>query len=746
MPTSQELLEMMHELEEQLEDEMTQEDCEPPVEEAQPLVVNFGGEYISIGVAGDDILPMLVEPDTSYWMWLRLAIMRLLSHAYLTRASQNSNGLQFVARQIGIENARHASTKLGLNDFVGGLKAVGRTWAQEVGDKACFPMRLQRNIELIGAELGLNTLEREILGLSVLVHAEPVLDNAFDLLGSVRGIHIPRILALVLDRSVAEVEKALLPDALLAKSGMLSVDLRLSGTVSSRLDLISRSFANRMVQDHADIFSLLQGLVDRPAGSHLEWSDFEHMQEQLEGLEDHLRQAVEQNKPGVNILFYGHPGTGKTQLARLLASTVGYPLVAVSGTDPNLFPISAATRTKMFRLAQSVFGSSRALVLLDECEEIFSASELPILDNDAAPASKSWLTQALEVNPVPTIWICNSIKDFDPAYIRRFDYCVKFSLPAAKYRRRHLQSKLGSYLSESVLHQMSKHVGASPALITRAAEIVSSAGAPDDHQYKGRLALQLLNQKFAALGYAEALPGRDDHVEFRPECVNAGINLEEIACNLASLRQGRICVYGPPGTGKTAFGHWLADKLGMPHLAYRASDLLAPHVGETEQKIAQAFVRARAEGGVLQFDEVDTFLAERQGSRQGWEVSMVNEMLVQMEAFQGIFIASTNIFERLDEASLRRFDLVVGFDFLRGEHSQRLFLAMCEALALDDPGTETLQRLKSCNSLTPGDFHQQRRQSKFYPPKTSAELAQRLMDTSARKHAYRKAPIGFSLS
>lgn len=746
MPTSQELLEMMHELEEELGDELTQAHCEPPVEEEEPVVINHGGEYISIGVAGDDILPMLVEPDTSYWMWVRLAILRLLSHAYLTRASQNSNGLQFVARQIGIENARHASAKLGLTDFVSGLKAVARSWAQEVGDRPHFPVRLQRNIEMIGAELGLNPLEREILGLSVLVHAEPVLDNAFDLLGSVRGIHIPRILALVLDRSVLEIEKALLPDALLAKSGMLNVDLRLSGSVSSRLDLISHSFANRMVQDHADIFSLLQGLVDRSVGAHLEWSDYEHMQEQLEGLEEHLRRAVQENKPGVNILFYGHPGTGKSQLARLLANTIEFPLVAVSGTDPNRFPISAVTRTKMFRLAQSVFGSSRALLLLDECEEIFAASQLPILDNDAAPASKSWLTQALEVNPAPTIWICNSIKDFDPAYIRRFDYCIKFSLPAAKYRRRHLQSKLGSYLSESVLHQMSKHVGASPALITRAAEIVSSAGAPEDHQYKGRLALQLLNQKFAALGYAAAQPGMDDHVEFRPEYVNAGINLEEIACNLASFRQGRICVYGPPGTGKTAFGHWLAEKLGMPHLACRASDLLAPHVGETEQKIARAFARAKSDGGVLQFDEVDTFLAERQGSRHGWEVSMVNEMLVQVEAFQGIFIASTNIFDRLDEASLRRFDLVVGFDFLREEHAQRLFLEMCEALALGSPEAGTLQRLKACNSLTPGDFHQQRRQAKFSPPKTSAELVQRLLETSSRKHAYRKAPIGFSIN
>lgn len=702
-----------------------------------------GVTYISIGEVGDELLPMLVEPDERYWQWLRLVILRLLTHAFLTQAKQNVHGLYCVSSQIGIENAKDVSANQGLSEFVRGLKSIGGVWQADVGHGAQFPKRLQRNLDLIATELGLNPLEREIFGLSVLVHAEPLLDGAFDLFGAVRGIHIPRLLALALDCDVRKVEQALLPDSLLPRSGMLSVDLRMSGDVSSRLDLISQSFANRMIQDHADIFGLLQGLVDRPESGFLQWSDYEHMAEQLEGLENHLRHAVQTRKTGVNILFYGRPGTGKTQLARLLAKSLGYPVVAVTSTD-NSYPISAAGRTKMLRLAQSVFGSSKSLLLLDECEEIFGTSLVTPLDNNAAPASKSWLTQALEVNPVPTIWICNSIKEFDPAYIRRFDYCIKFDLPAAKYRRKHLQEKLGNYWSDSMLHQMSKHVGATPALITRAAEIVSSAGGQENQEYKGKLALQLLNQKFAALGYAEAQPSMDDHVAFRAEYVNAEVNLEQMANNLAKLRQGRICVYGPPGTGKTAFGHWLSDKLGLPHLAYRASDLLASHVGETEQQIAQAFARARSEGGVLQLDEVDTFLAERQSSRQGWEASMVNEMLVQMENFQGIFIASTNIFERLDEASLRRFDLVVRFDFLRAEHAQSLFLELCESMALGNPIAQTLDRLKTCNGLTPGDFHQQRRQAKFAPPATSEELLQRLIDTSARKHNYRKGPMGFT--
>ncbi len=743
MTTAQELIEMRHELEMVMS---KHEEYDPEQDKATSLT-DEGSSYVSISATGDDVLPMLVEPNAHYWAWIRLVKLRLLAHAFMTQAGSNHNGLHLMARQIGIENSRHVCAYLGIGAFVSSLLAIARAWQQELGSHALFPVRLQRNLDLIANELRLTAQESEILGLAVLVHAEPAFDDTFDQWDSLRGTHIPRLFALALGRNVEDVELAFGANSTLIKSGMLSIDLRMSGSVSSRLDFFSHSFANRMVQPHSDIFSLLCGLVDRPEPPHLDWIAYDHMREQLQGLQEHLRHVLDCHQRGVNVLFYGHPGTGKTQLARLLAQSLQYPLIAVSSTDQQKYPVSPGTRTKMLRLAQSVFGNSQALLLLDECEEIFrTSSSVSLFDNDAATASKSWITQALETNPLPTIWICNSIKDFDPAYIRRFDFCIKFDLPAAKYRHKHLQATLGSYWSEPLLHQVSQHTGASPALITRAAEIVSSSGQGDDPQYKGKLALQLLNQKLTALGYAEARPQLDGLGTFQPEYINAEINLEQMAQRLSAVRQGRICVYGPPGTGKTAFGHWLAEKLGMPHLIYRASDLLAPHVGETEQHIAKAFSRARAEGGVLQFDEVDTFLAERQSSRQGWELSMVNEMLVQMESFDGIFIASTNIFDRLDEASLRRFDLVVRFDFLRPEHAQALFEQMCQQEKLDTPDATTLERLKFFQALTPGDFQQQRRQAKFSPPSSSGELLQRLAAMNARKSSYRRTPIGFTAS
>ena len=92
---------------------------------------------------------------------------------------------------------------------------------------------------------------------------------------------------------------------------------------------------------------------------------------------------------------------------------------------------------------------------------------------------------------------------------------------------------------------------------------------------------------------------------------------------------------------------------------------------------------------------------------------------------------------------MRRFDLVLKFDFLRPEHAQKLFVDLCERLHLDGPMEAALERVGGCKALTPGDFHQQYRQAKFSPPNTSLDLVRRLVDTNARKQGYRKASMGF---
>lgn len=103
-----------------------------------------------------------------------------------------------------------------------------------------------------------------------------------------------------------------------------------------------------------------------------------------------------------------------------------------------------------------------------------------------------------------------------------------------------------------------------------------------------------------------------------------------------------------------------------------------PHlIGVAEKNMAKMFQDAANEGAVLLLDEADTFLQDRKGAQRSWEISAVNEMLTQMESFEGIFIASTNLMSSLDEAALRRFDLKMRFDYLKdGRHDYSNFMLL----------------------------------------------------------------------
>jgi SpoVK/Ycf46/Vps4 family AAA+-type ATPase len=126
--------------------------------------------------------------------------------------------------------------------------------------------------------------------------------------------------------------------------------------------------------------------------------------------------------------------------------------------------------------------------------------------------------------------------------------------------------------------------------------------------------------------------------------------------------------------------------------------------------MAKMFEEAQTENAVLLLDEADSFLRNRKLAERNYEISEVNEMLQGMERFSGVFICTTNLFQELDEAALRRFTFKVQFKPLTGTQRERMFVAE----ALDgDAGLLTAEqrsRLAQLASLAPGDFASVKRQ------------------------------------
>lgn len=114
-----------------------------------------------------------------------------------------------------------------------------------------------------------------------------------------------------------------------------------------------------------------------------------------------------------------------------------------------------------------------------------------------------------------------------------------------------------------------------------------------------------------------------------------------------------------------------------------------------------------------------------------------------MESYPGVFIASTNLVDGLDQAALRRFDLKLRFDYLASEQAWGMLQRQCEALGLPEPDDILKARLSRIDVLTPGDFAAVVRQHRFRELDSPRGVVEALEDECSLKEAGRQRKVGF---
>jgi SpoVK/Ycf46/Vps4 family AAA+-type ATPase len=180
----------------------------------------------------------------------------------------------------------------------------------------------------------------------------------------------------------------------------------------------------------------------------------------------------------------------------------------------------------------------------------------------------------------------------------------------------------------------------------------------------------------------------------------------------------------------------------MPIISKKVSELMSMYVGGTEKNIAHAFKRATDDKALLLIDEVDSFLQDRTGAQRSWEQTQVNEMLTQMENFEGVFIASTNLIDSLDAAAMRRFDAKILFGYLKPNQLIDMAIDFCTLNQIHYcPDTLNIE-MAHLNAITPGDFALLCRQVNFNPVLNYKDLIARL-DDEQRLKGESKNRMGF---
>lgn len=540
------------------------------------------------------------------------------------------------------------------------------------------PTRIFANIENLADIFGFSAKECELIAFALAREHDSDFCSFIDLLIDVEA-HGIDLIARFLNLAPATLSETLNRSSKFRKVMFGSLhDLNISIDPDIKLLLLSKQ---RLTVQKA-VGALATPLPD----SELTKADFAHLE--VDDLYTYLNTCLAQKAVGVNILLYGPSGTGKTQLSRSLAQQCGATLYQVE-TEEN-----QSNRSRKVGLVQSVLGQTESSILcVDECEDILGSWSYGL--------SKFELNELLEESTVPVIWITNHIQGFEKSLLRRFDFVLEVEPPSTK-------QKLELYKHQLRRLKVTDGFCAELASIDEIAQghVLAALKVTERLGYKGEKAEQsiyrLLENQLKPLGKSLAKQGYVSETQYRPELTNLkGDKLADVKRMLERCHQGRVLLYGPPGTGKTGFAYYLSDAIDMPLRHVRASDLLGPYVGETEQKIAEVFQLAAQKNEILLLDEADSLLTSREGHVRSWETSQVNELLSQMECFQGILIASTNFQQRLDTAVARRFDFKLAFDYLNEQQAE---LLLCEVSRCNSLPRAISQALSTLNKLTPGDF------------------------------------------
>jgi len=146
--------------------------------------------------------------------------------------------------------------------------------------------------------------------------------------------------------------------------------------------------------------------------------------------------------------------------------------------------------------------------------------------------------------------------------------------------------------------------------------------------------------------------------------------------------EAKIIFYGVAGTGKTLTALALAKSLKKEVLSFDCSKILSMYVGESEKNVRSIFdkyyeLREQTKSEpILLLNEADQFLSARTSGGGSGSDKMHNQMqnifLEQIERFDGILIATTNLLESLDKAFSRRFNYKI--EFVKPNEKQRYAL------------------------------------------------------------------------
>lgn len=142
------------------------------------------------------------------------------------------------------------------------------------------------------------------------------------------------------------------------------------------------------------------------------------------------------DRANISINLYGEPGTGKTMAAHAIAYELGKEILFVDYAEIESKYVGETAKNikQLFETATML----DAVIIFDEADALLSkrVTDMRSSTDVSVNQTRSVLLNILNEYSGVVIFTTNFIQNFDPAFIRRIRYQVKFNLPNEELRRK----------------------------------------------------------------------------------------------------------------------------------------------------------------------------------------------------------------------------------------------------------------------------------------------------------------------